>query len=414
MPSTRSMARDLKTSRGVVTEAYEQLIAEGYLVTRPGSRTYVATLAPPVTAQLPVRQAVTFRFDFRPGVPDLSLFPTEAWVRCTRRSVQELRSDQLGYGDPCGTMELRTALQEYLARVRGVSASARDIVVCTGLAQGLAITARVLQKQGVRRIALEDPCNTAIRAIFSYAGLPICNVPVDEHGLRVDLLEKTRVRAVLVTPAHQFPTGSVLAATRRLQLHAWAARSGAYVVEDDYDAEYRYDRSPVGALQGLASDRVVYAGSASKILAPGLRLAWLVLPPQLLASGREIKRALDLGSPNLGQLAYADFLQTGELDRHLRRMRATYRSRRDALLAALARHCPAWQPEGIAAGLHLVARLPRGIDGRNSARHAAARSVRIYPMSEYTSDGSQPGSVVLGYGALTEDEIAEGISELAR
>jgi GntR family transcriptional regulator/MocR family aminotransferase len=413
VPSTRVMARQLGVSRGVLVEAYEQLIAEGYLVTRPGSRTRVADGVRPLPRQAPVAAFPSVRFDFRPGLPDVTHFPRDAWSRASRRVLRELAAAQLSYGDARGAFELRAALVEYLGRARGVLGVPEAVVICTGFAQALGVIARALYRRGVRRFAVEDPGHPDQRRILAGAGLAVVGVPVDDQGLRVDRLERVAAQAVLVTPAHQFPSGIVLSAERRRDLLAWAASHAAIVVEDDYDAEYRYDRKPVGALQGLAPERVVYAGSASKLLAPALRLGWLVVPPAWAEVTAQIKKDADLGSSTLEQLVYADFLQTGELDRHLRRMRTIYRSRRDALLRALTRHCPRWTPSGVAAGLHLVAGLPAGRDDAELARAALGRSVRVYPISDYRFKTRGPAGLVLGYAGLTEREISEAVARLA-
>jgi len=413
VPSTRTLAGDLGVSRGVIVEAYEQLVAEGYLASRPRSRTVVTEGGQIAPAPVQERTPAPPGFDFRPGLPDVTRFPREEWGRCVRRVLRALRAEHLGYGDPRGAFELRAALADYLGRVRGVVGGPDRVIVCTGFAQALGVIARALAGRGVRRLAMEDPGHPDQRRIVSDAGLVPIAVPVDDRGLRVDLLDRVDAQAALVSAAHQFPTGSVLAPERRHDLLAWAGRRDAVIVEDDYDAEYRYDRAPVGALQGLAPDRVVYAGSASKILAPGLRLGWLVSPPALVGRAAEIKKYADLGTPALEQLVYAEFLRSGELDRHLRRMRRTYGRRRDALLAALARRCPGWKPQGAAAGLHLVVELPRGLDEAAVTRHAATRSVRVYPLGEYRVATHGPPALVLGYGGLAESAIRAGVSRLA-
>ena len=263
-------------------------------------------------------------------------------------------------------------------------------------------------------MAVEEPSHAEQRAIISASGLRPVPIPVDQDGLRVDRLGPADVGAVLVTPAHQFPTGAVLAPARRAALLRWASQRGALIVEDDFDAEYRYDREPVGALQGLAPDRVVYAGSASKTLAPALRLGWLVLPPMLASAVAQAKRRDDLGSPTLEQLAYADFLDRGELDRHLRRTRLVYRRRRDALVAALGLHLPAVRIRGVAAGLHLVIELDRDADESAIVAAAPSRSVAVYGVRVHRAR-PQAGSpaLLLGYGAMSEAAIAEGVARLA-
>lgn len=412
LPSTRAFARDLGVSRGVVVEAYAQLVAEGFLAARQGARTVVATGGQPPRREREAPQPAAPRFDFRPGLPELRRFPREDWARATRSALRDLRPQQLAYGDPAGAVELRQALAEYLARVRGVQTRQRQVIVCSGFAQALGVAARALARRGVRRIAVEDPGHPDPRRLVADAGLVPVGVPVDERGIRVDRLERARVQAALVTPAHQFPTGGVLDPERRRQLLAWAERRDAFLVEDDYDAEYRYDRSPVGSLQGLAPERVVYAGSASKILAPALRLGWLAVPDELLAEAAEVKKYADLGTPFLEQLVYAEMLGRGAVDRHLRRMRVLYRRRRDALLRALARHFPRWEPRGAAAGLHVMVLLPPGVDEASVARAAQRRSVGVYPGADYRI-GDGPAALVLGYACLGEREIAEGIARLA-
>lgn len=412
VPSTRTLADDLGVSRGVVVEAYDQLIAEGYLVATPGSATRVTASARRSMAPRREPAQAGFEIDFRPGHPDLRSFPREAWRRSSRRAFQMLAPDHLGYGDPRGTPELRSALSEYLARARGVVGSATQLVICTGCAQALGVAARVLRKEGVQCIALEHPGHPEIRRIITEAGLGTVPVPVDDEGLDVDALERTKAQAVLVSPAHQNPMGGVLTPSRRQQLLAWASRRSGFIVEDDYDAEYRYDRAAVGSLQGLAPEGVLYVGSASKILAPGLRLGWLLLSGALIGRGVDVKRYLDNGSPVLEQLTYAHFIRSGELDRHLRRMRRVYRSRRDALLHALVRHFPGWTVRGAAAGLHLVAEPPAHVDIGLVVTRAATRSVRLYPLSDYTRTKSGPRGLVFGYAKLSEREIAEAVRRM--
>jgi GntR family transcriptional regulator/MocR family aminotransferase len=296
-----------------------------------------------------------------------------------------------------------------------VAADASRLLVCSGFAQGLGLVCRALRRGGARRFAIEDPCHPGQRAIVAHVGLEPVPVPVDERGLRVELLEDSRVDAVLVTPAHQFPSGAVLAPGRRAALAAWAQRHGAVVVEDDYDAEYRYDREPIGALQGLAPERVVYAGSASKTLAPVLRLGWLVLPAGLVGAVSEEKALDDLSTSGLEQLAFASFLSRGEIDRHLRRNRAIYRSRRDALMSAIAAHLPGVTIRGIAAGLHAVAELPPTVSEAAAAEAARERSVGVYGLSGYRfSEQPGPAALVLGYGGLGERAIEAGVRLLAQ
>ena len=326
VPSTRDLARQLGISRRVAVEAYAQLAAEGYLSLRQGARPRVSdttVAAPPEPA--PPRRSLPPRFDLRPSVPDVSAFPRAAWMRSLKTALNHLTDAQLGYGDPCGDETLRTALADYLGRVRGVVADPGRVVVTNGFGQAQGVVCRALANRGAKRIALEDPSNTEQYEIAIRSGLEPVPVGVDEHGLRVEDLE--HVDAVIITPAHQHPTGVVLSAERRTALLKWLREHDAIAIEDDYDAEYRYDRAAVGALQGLEPDRIVYAGSASKTLAPALRLGWLVVPGHLGEAIRHEKYLADQGTSRIEQGAFADFLQRGELDRHLRRMRSRYRAR---------------------------------------------------------------------------------------
>jgi GntR family transcriptional regulator/MocR family aminotransferase len=416
LPSTRALAEQLGIARGVVVEAYDQLVAEGYLVARQGAATRVADAA--LVGAVPPRPAAPprpLRYDFRPGVPALETFPRSAWLASLRKALQQAPHAALGYGDPRGQPALRQALVAYLGRVRGVAADPQQVLVCSGFAQGTALVCRALGRRGARRVAMEDPCHPGQRAIVAASGLEPVPVPVDDQGIQVDRLAAVGADAVLVTPAHQFPTGTVLAAERRGALVAWAQRHDAVIVEDDYDAEYRYDREPIGAVQGLAPDRVVYAGSASKTLAPALRLGWLVLPAWLTDAVAEQKALDDLASPALEQLAFAELLAGGGVDRHLRRNRARYRARRDALVTALAAHAPQVRVRGIAAGLHAVAELPPQTEEATVEAAARRRSVGVYPMRDYRfgGRGAAPAALVLGYGGLGEPAIRRGVALLA-
>ena len=418
LPATRVFAAELGVSRGVLVAAYEQLILEGYLESRRGSATRVAdrrtatgpTLA---TAQRPAGGPVPV-YDFRPGVPDMSLFPLEAWLRAIRRSLTAPDASVLDYPDPQGVHVARDAIAAYLNRSRATVASPDRIVMATGFAQAARLVAESLYARGIRRIAVEDPGHVEQCSDVRAAGLELVPVPVDRGGIRVDRLNRLSVGAVLVTPAHQYPTGSVLAADRRAQLLEWAERKNTFVLEDDYDAEYRFDRDPIGALQGLSPERVIYMGSASKMLVPSLRLGWLVLPSSLVGGVTQAKLSADRGSPALEQLALASFLEAGELDRHLRRTRAIYRRRRDVLVAAIDAHLPEAVIHGISAGIHLLLELPADTDEEEAVSGAAACGVRVYGASAYHADPSRAApSLLMGYGAIGEEKIDNGVKILA-
>jgi GntR family transcriptional regulator/MocR family aminotransferase len=400
-------------SRGVVTAAYDQLVAEGYLETRQGAPVRVAAS---VRAQSRRSAAPSlharFAYDFSPGLPDLAGFPRDRWLRSLRSAWRETELDAVGYGDPRGAPPLRDALADYLGRVRGAVADPEHLLVCTGFRQGLALTCRWLRGGGIDRIALEEPGWHAHRLIVEEAGLEVAPIPVDADGIDVAALEQSGADAVVVTPAHQFPTGTVLSAQRRAALIEWAERSDRLVIEDDYDAELC--RGRVGALQGLAPDRVLHIGSASKRLAPGMRLGWMLPPSWLSWSLISAKAIEDGGSEVAGQLALADFIARGELERHLRRMRLRYARRRDALLAALRRELPAWRPSGLGDGLYVLVELPPDTDEPALLAGAARLGVGLEGLSLHSYTGACPPGLVLGYAHMAEPAIDRGVALLAR
>ncbi|HZX02173.1 PLP-dependent aminotransferase family protein [Kribbella sp.] len=412
MPSTRALAQDLGVSRGVVVEAYQQLVAEGYLVSRGGGYTLVADIAVVSPSAAAKPGAGPPRIDFRYSRPDVSQFPRAAWLRSVRRVLNETPNRSLAYIDGRGTIELRTALSDYLNRVRGTAARPDSMMICNGFAQGSRLLVQVLAAGGLRRLAVEDPSDNDLREVATTAGLETVGVPVSASGIDVAALERSGADAVLVTAAHQFPTGAVASAETRAALVAWAGRGDRLVIEDDYDAEYRYDREPIGALQGLAPDRVAYAGTASKTLAPGLRLGWLILPSWLVEPMKQAKLMDDRGSPVLDQLAFADFVARGEFDRHLRRMRPRYRELRDTLVERLAARVPELEPVGVSAGLHVMTWLPPGIAEEALQEAALQRGLGVYGLAPYWL-GEGPAGLVFGYGSLSRAEVAEGIDLLA-
>ncbi len=417
MPSSRKLAAELGVSRGLVQECYAQLLAEGFLIARSGSGTHVAAgAAPPAqsgTDPRPVRQARP-AIDFRPGWPDVSSFPRQDWLRALREASRSAPDDAFGYGDPRGAAELRQVIAAYLRRVRGAVADHERIVICAGFAQGFNLVLRALAHGDVGTIAFEDPGHADDRRTAERWGLRAIPLPVDEHGLDARALTRSTARGVLLTPAHQSPTGVVLAPHRRQAIVAWADAADATVIEDDYDSEFRYDREPVGALQGLAPHRVALIGTVSKSLSPALRLGWVLCPPALLAAVVAEKTQDDRGSPVLEQLALATLIRSGRFDRHLRRMRGTYAARRHALRDALITNAPRVKLQGLAAGIHAVARLPAGADEHAITAAAAERSIGLYPMSRYRSDQlARPPQLVIGFGNLAEPTIKRGIATIA-
>ncbi len=414
LPSSRTLAKELGISRGVVSEAYGQLAAEGYLLTRQGAPVRVARTVRAASPRPPAHSLLpSYAYDFRPGLPDLAGFPRDRWLRSLRAAWREAPIDAAGYPDPRGVPALREALAEYLGRVRGAAVEPEQTIVCTGFAQALSLLCRWLAGRGVERVALEDPGWHPARVIVEAAGLEVVPVAVDGEGLVVAELEASGAGAAIVTPAHQFPTGVVLSSERRAALIEWAESGERLIVEDDFDAEYRYDRPGVGALQGLAPERVAYIGSASKRLAPGMRLGWAVLPSWLAWPLIQAKAVEDNGSEAIGQLALHDFLVRGELDRHIRRMRLRYQRRREALLAALGRWLPGALPAGEAAGLYEAVELPEGVEEAALIARAAERGVGLEGVSLHRfGAGGRPG-LVLGFGGLAEPAIEHGVRLLA-
>jgi GntR family transcriptional regulator/MocR family aminotransferase len=433
LPSTRELCGQLGVSRGVVVDAYAQLAAEGYLRTRRGGGT---TVAPAAAAELrpapaPVRPP-PLRYDMSPYRPALSELPRRALAGSVARVLREAPDQRFDLPDPAGVVELRTALASYLGRVRGVRASAEQIVITTGTRHGAGLAWRALATRGARRVGVEDPGWDGMPETALAAGLEPVPVPVDAHGLVVESLDAAPLDAasldaapldaapldaakldaepldaVAVAPAHQYPTGGVLSAERRRALLGWARDRRAFVIEDDFDAEYRYDHQPIGSLQGLAPEHVIYTGSTSKTMAPSLRLGWLVVPMALVEPILRIQQVAGTIPSPIFQLAFADVVARGELDRHLRRQRRRYRRRRDALLAALAAALPALAVTGAAAGLYVVLELPDHLDEAAVLAAARARGIAL------EGRGGGGPALVIGYAGLNAEATAPAVAALA-
>ena len=437
LPSSRELARALGVSRGMVQECYGQLLAEGYLTSRSGSATRVAgisgqhagdqaaagpaVVSPPAPAAARGPAEPPLIADFKHGVPDLSSFPRTDWAWAIKQACTEAATADLGYGDPHGSLVLREVLAGYLRRVRAAAASPAQMIISTGFAQGVNLVLRALARQGsVTCVAFEDPgygsaaADETVRAALGM-GIQVTYVPVDEEGLVVGELAASGAQAVVVTPAHQSPTGVVLSPPRRHALTDWARRTGGYVIEDDYDSEFRYDKEPVGALQGLAPDQVFLLGTTSKALAPAVRLGWVHAPSALAAAVADEKEMSDRGSCLLDQLALATLLTTGRYDRHLRRMRAVYAATRTALTDAFARHAPSIPLTGLAAGFHAVAPLPPGADERAVIAAARQRRVGLHGIGEYRGnpDPTAPPALVMGFGNVRKRAIEPAIAAIA-
>jgi GntR family transcriptional regulator/MocR family aminotransferase len=413
LPSSRTFAKDLGIGRNSVADAYAQLVAEGWFVARHGAGTWVAERpdgGPDAPADDPDEPG-RVRFDLRPGVPDLGAFPRTAWLAAARRALTVAADDSFGYGDPRGLRVLREALAEYLVRARRVAVSPGRIVVCAGFTQGLELICGVLRGRGARTVAVEAFGHQLHRDIIHASGLTTTALAVDGAGAVVGDLGDAG--AALLTPAHQFPLGVALAPERRRQAIEWAADTGSIVVEDDYDGEFRYDRQAIGAMQSLVPDQVIYAGTAAKSLAPGLRLGWLVLPSALVDEVVEIKRARGMFPGTLDQLTFAELLASGGFDRQVRRARLAYRRRRDRLVAALAKEAPGVEISGIAAGLHALAHLPDRDESEVVAWAAAQHGLALQGLGDFTEPGYQRGpALVIGYATPPDHAYTSTLARL--
>jgi GntR family transcriptional regulator/MocR family aminotransferase len=425
LPASRELAADYHISRNTALSAYELLLAEGFIEGRHGSGTYVADgacldlpAADPVAAAVPdpCPAPAAACIDFRSGVPALDRLPRGRWAQLIRDAWLEAPELLFGYQAPEGSPQLRQVLCDYLRRSRGIVCAPEQILVTSGSVQGLSLVAGVLLQE-IREVILEDPCNRDIGRIFSSPGTAIHPVPVDELGIIPRLIPRLAQPALLsLTPSHQFPLGGILPISRRIELIRLARESGSWIIEDDYDSEFRYDGPPVGALQGLAPERVIYLGTFSKILFPALRLGYMVLPPAWVGPFRRLKQISDIHSNSLNQLALAGFIREGSLDRHLIRSKKLYRRRRDRLVNELRSHFPGRvRILGMSTGLHLVAEWPEVRFGPELVAGAEAAGVRIYPVDSFAAGaGQRPGALLFGYGQLDEETIAEGIRRLAR
>ncbi|MFD7468988.1 MocR-like pyridoxine biosynthesis transcription factor PdxR [Streptomyces tendae] len=419
LPSSRALADDLRVSRSVVVEAYGQLIAEGYLEAVQGSGTRVAghlAPAPRVPTLLDEGRVPAVRWDLRTGGAVSAHFPHREWAGAYQRALRGVGRAELDYPPLSGVRPLREELARYLGRVRGVRTTPEEIMVVQGFAHGLALLCSALPRLGIATVAVEDPGLVRQHRFVREAGLPTVPVPVDGEGIDVRALARSGARAVLLTPFHQFPTGVTLSERRRAELVDWARRTDGYLIEDDYDGDFWLARRPHPlALQRMAPDRVVYAGTASKALAPVLRLGWLAAPQPLLAALERVRGERDLGAEGLTQLACAELLRSGALDRHLRRLRARYRGRREALGQAVQRYLPGTAVIGADAGLHAYLRLPPHTDESLLVAGALRHSVLVRGGREFvTLDRRPPPALVVGYAGLPTTALVDALRELGR
>jgi GntR family transcriptional regulator/MocR family aminotransferase len=428
LPSTRELAEDLHVSRNVILEAYDQLLAEGYIESRRGSGTYVAEGASFAFADAKTQQPAAVSLtssaqknndiiNFRSGLPALDHFPRKLWSHLTQQIYQQADASLFGYDSPEGRLELRQALSRYLLRTRGVRCSLDQLLITTGAAQAFSLLTNLLLTPD-SRVIVEDPVTNEVQTIYTRSGATLVPVPVDRHGIQTELLPADKQAAfVVVTPSHQYPLGSILPIQRRIALINFARATNCYLVEDDYDSEFRYSGPPVSSLQGLDPERVIYIGTFSKILSPALRIGYMILPSSLISSSRQTKRLSDLHSPTLDQLVLARFIEEGHLERHIMKMKRLYHKRRDTLIDSLhGAFGERVQIEGESTGLHLVAAFP-GINFTDTAimQTLEQAGVQVYPVEIHAvRKGHHCQQIVLGYGNLTEEEIIKGVKRITR
>lgn len=448
LPATRALAAELDLSRTTVLAAMGQLLAEGYVEAKPGSGTYVAHILPddtlhaaparapaPISPETPAPARTLSRRGqlllatpleaarevgapraFRPGVPALDPFPWKTWLSLEARYLRRLSGSLRAYGDPAGYRPLRQAIADYLGAARAVRCVPEQVIVVAGAQQALDLVARVLLDPG-DAVWVEDPGYLGAKAAFAAAGARLAPIPVDAEGLDVaaGAARCPAARLAYVTPSHQYPLGVTMSLARRLALLRWANDAGMWIVEDDYDSEYRYTGRPLAALQGLdEAGRVLYIGTFSKVLSPALRLGYLVAPPDLVDAFARARTLADRGSPPLGQATLAAFLTEGHAGRHIRRMRALYAERQAILVREARRHLAGALdvPPG-ESGLHLVGWLPAGADDRALATAATQRGIEAPSLSAFSLGPTPAPGVVLGYAPYDEEQIQEGVRRLA-
>ncbi|MFJ4651264.1 PLP-dependent aminotransferase family protein [Nocardia sp. NPDC088792] len=421
LPSTRDLAAQLGLSRGTVTAAYEQLVAEGWFTARHGAGTTVAADAAVtgLTGGTAISEVVAgsqapvgARFDLRSGRPDTQAFPRNAWARAMRVALREAPGEAFGFGDPRGRIELRSTLAAYLGRSRGVRVDPENLVICSGYTQGLGLLVEAFTELGLTSIGMEDP-SIPDHVELAAARMRVADIPLDDSGLSIDALSASAAEIAVCTPSHQFPIGVAMPPERRAALLGWAEERGGWIVEDDYDGEFRYDRKPIAALQSRRPDRIVYVGSTSKTIGPAVRLGWIACPPALLEPVLAAKRR-SRDWRHLDQLAFAHLIDTGDYDRHLRTVRRSYHRRRDLLAAAVRNTLPHSRIHGIDAGLHAILELPAGLGEQAALEELRRAAVRTQPLGDYLRGdrAHYPSALVIGYGTPPERAYAAALEAL--
>ncbi len=419
LPSTRALAADFGLARTTVVAAYEQLAIEGYVIAEQGAGTRVADVAvlpaESKDVQSPLRQS--FDADFRPGEPDPSLFPRAPWGRSIRRVLREMDEGVLGYSDPQGLGVLRVALSGYLGRSRAVFVEPDGVSVFGGVTSSMGFIGETLLSLGIDRVGVENPSLFLLRDVLKLVGVTLVPIPVDGEGLDVAALRDADVRAVLVTPGHQFPLGITMTPERRAELIEWAEACDGWIIEDDYDGEFRYDRRSIGSLQGLSPERVIYAGTVSKMLTPGLRLSWLAVPPAFRRPLVRVKH-LRSGVSTIDQMALADFIERGDLDRHLRSARSAYQDRQARLMEALRRSAPWLDASPSRAGLHLAATIVDPTIREADVARAAADaehgpSIGLLGIGSMWIGEPAIEGFILGYSRPAEHQFTQALERLS-
>ncbi|OPJ61249.1 PLP-dependent aminotransferase family protein [Clostridium chromiireducens] len=425
LPSTRWLSEDLKISRNVILEAYEQLMAEGYIESRHGSGTVVSKGTYFKRETIKKNQVISSKIlkeydnniiDFRSGIPELGMFPRREWGNlfnkiCTNSSYSIFR-----YCSPEGVMELRQELSEYLFRTRGIQCSPEQIVITSGSTQGLSLIAKILYNPN-SEVVTEDPIHYGLLNVILSCGYSINAVPVDDKGLKTDMINPTgKVEFIYVTPSHQFPLGGVMPIQRRIELVKFAEKNNCYIIEDDYDSEFRYEGQPISSLYELEPNRVIYIGSFSKILAPALRLGYMLLPKELLHRYRNLKMYTDVHTESISQLVLAKFISEGKLEKHIWKMRKEYSKKRQELIKNLDVNFPnKYIIKGQAAGLHLVVEFEDITFTEEVLNKITRERVKVYPVESYAiHKGYHQNEIILGYGHLSVEEIEKGIMRIGK
>lgn len=426
LPATRELSSELGVSRNVILEAYDQLFSEGFLVTRQGAGTFIAE-----GAYLEQRKKSTLIdslhwceetnkesniINFRSGIPALDLFPRKGWAKLSHTIWNETPPSTFGYDIPQGRPELRKVLSRYLLKTRGVFCHPEQLVITSGATQALTLVSKLLLSSG-DEVLIEDPITNDIQTIFKNSGAFLSPVPVDDNGMNTSLLPANKnPKFIFITPSHQFPLGGTLPIQRRVQLVNYSRKTNCYLIEDDYDSEFRYEGSSVSSLQGLDPERVIYIGSFSKILSPSLRMGYLVLPSHLVEKCRRVKWFSDLHTPSLNQLILAKFIAEGYLERHIMKMKKIYKNRRDLLIQQLqSAFSNTINIFGYSTGLHLIVEFNQVQFTKELLEKIQQLGVKVYPVEDHAIEkGKHHNRIIIGYGHLTTEEIKEGVSRLQR